>query len=57
MTSELLPLGTPAGTRLHFFSLAGDGKRNKRIDQCLHWSMKAPQGLSIMIRVPIIPYK
>ena len=26
---------------MHFFSLAGDAKRNKGIDQFLNWSMKA----------------
>ena len=43
---------TPAGIRLHFFSLAGDGKRNRRIDQCLHWSMNTALRCSILIRIP-----
>ncbi|MBR3185088.1 MAG: hypothetical protein IKF48_03025 [Oscillospiraceae bacterium] len=37
------------------FPLYETGKSDKGIDQFLNWSMKAPPGLSDMIRIPAKP--
>ena len=43
---------TLVGIRLHFFSLAGDGKRNIGIRQCAHWLMHMPPACAYIIRIP-----
>ena len=42
---------TEGGICQHFFSLAGDAKRNRGIHQCAHWFMHMPPACADMIRI------
>ena len=44
--------GAEGGICLHFFSLAGDAKRNRGIHQCAHWFMHMPPACADMIQIP-----
>jgi hypothetical protein len=44
--------GGGLGICLHFFSLAGDAKRNQGVDQCLHWSTHMPPACADKIQIP-----